>query len=137
MINLSLHPELRPLVIQKCPIPKLIEVLRDSNIEDLDLSKVSAKALLNLTGETESWTLENVSQLNALLDNLGEELDDILEEGSEEEQAELLGLRQLVNALINNMPEPMLECTAKGCGRKFKKEKDLQEHVSRRHPENK
>jgi hypothetical protein len=30
-------------------IPKLIDVLRDSNIEDIDLSKVAAKALHNMT----------------------------------------------------------------------------------------
>ena len=30
-------------------IPKLIEVLKDSNIEDIDLSKVAAKALHNMT----------------------------------------------------------------------------------------
>lgn len=30
-------------------IPKLIGVLKDSNIEDIDLSKVAAKALHNLT----------------------------------------------------------------------------------------
>ena len=30
-------------------VPKLIEVLRDSNIEDIDLSKVAAKALHNMT----------------------------------------------------------------------------------------
>jgi hypothetical protein len=30
-------------------VPKLIDVLKDSNIEDIDLSKVAAKALHNMT----------------------------------------------------------------------------------------
>jgi len=60
-------------------------VLKDSNIEDLDLSKVAAKALLNLTNETESWTIDHVNKLNSLMDELGAELDDIMDEGSEEE----------------------------------------------------
>lgn len=75
------------------------------------MSKVAAKALLNLTGETENWTIEHVNRLNSLLDDLGAELDDIMDVGSEDEQNEIMGLRQLTNALINNMPEPMLMCS--------------------------
>jgi uncharacterized C2H2 Zn-finger protein len=35
------------------------------------------------------------------------------------------------------MPEPILSCPDEACGRKFKAQKDLDEHVSRRHPEHK
>ena len=52
LINVSLHEGLRRNVAQEQTIPKLIDVLKDSNIEDLDLSKVAAKAIHNLTFET-------------------------------------------------------------------------------------
>jgi len=46
----------------------------------------------------------------------------------------LKGLRNLVNALINDMPEPMYSCTAVDkCGRKFKNPDELQSHIERRH----
>ena len=55
IINITLHPSARPKVLDKQVIPKLIEVLKDSNIEDLDLSKVTGKALHNMTSESNYW----------------------------------------------------------------------------------
>ena len=49
IINITLHEECRPKVLEKGTIQKFIDVLRDSNIEDIDLSKVAAKALHNMT----------------------------------------------------------------------------------------
>ena len=50
IINVTLHVDSRQTMIEKFNvIPKLIDVLRDSNIEDIDLSKVAAKALHNMT----------------------------------------------------------------------------------------
>lgn len=50
IINITLHEESRQRILEKdIVIPKLIDVLRDSNIEDIDLSKVAAKALHNMT----------------------------------------------------------------------------------------
>lgn len=50
IINITLHEDSRLKIVQKQNvIPKLIDVLRDSNIEDIDLSKVAAKALHNMT----------------------------------------------------------------------------------------
>lgn len=50
IINITLHEESRQKLIEKVNIiPKLIDVLRDANIEDMDLSKVAAKALHNMT----------------------------------------------------------------------------------------
>ena len=54
IINISLHEKTREKLLeatlsQRSLIPKLIDVLKDSNIEDFDLSKVSAKALHNMT----------------------------------------------------------------------------------------
>lgn len=50
IINITLHEDSRISILEKnIVVPKLIEVLRDSNIEDIDLSKVAAKALHNMT----------------------------------------------------------------------------------------
>jgi hypothetical protein len=65
-------------------LSKLIDVLKDSNIEDMDLSKVAAKALHNLAvknsqGETlMSWSNEHLNKLDEILTSLGEELDSIM-----------------------------------------------------------
>lgn len=50
IINITLHEESRHAILEReTVIPKLIDVLKDSNIEDIDLSKVAAKALHNMT----------------------------------------------------------------------------------------
>ena len=67
-------------------VPKLIDVLRDSNIEDIDLSKVAAKALHNMTQVkaeikpklNDYWTNDSINRLEEVLQNLGDELDSIM-----------------------------------------------------------
>ena len=64
-------------------MPKLIDVLKDANIEDMDLSKVAAKALHNLAvcGKIEEncfWSNEHLKKLDEILFSLGEELDSIM-----------------------------------------------------------
>jgi hypothetical protein len=63
-------------------IPKLIDVLRDANIEDMDLSKVAAKALHNLivkeATEEIQWSTDWLKKLDEILSSLGEELDSIM-----------------------------------------------------------
>jgi len=50
IINITLHDSSRLKIFEtENVVSKLIDVLRDSNIEDIDLSKVAAKALHNLT----------------------------------------------------------------------------------------
>ena len=39
-------------------IPKLIDVLKDANIEDMDLAKVAAKALHNVAAERNYWNID-------------------------------------------------------------------------------
>jgi hypothetical protein len=46
---------------------------------------------------------------------------------------EIKGLRDMVNALINDMPEAMYDCPDTKCGRKFKNKEELDKHVERRH----
>jgi hypothetical protein len=87
IINITLHEDSRVKILEKeIVVPKLIEVLRDSNIEDIDLSKVAAKALHNMTQvkpEFQSkmndyWTNESINKLDEVLQNLGDELDSIM-----------------------------------------------------------
>ncbi len=56
IINLTMHdkPRQQMFALQPQLIPKLIDVLRDANIEDMDLSKVAAKALHNLAVSSKS-----------------------------------------------------------------------------------
>ncbi len=50
IINMSLHEEVRPALLKMPVVDKLIEVLKDANLEDMDLAKVAAKAIHNLQG---------------------------------------------------------------------------------------
>ena len=64
--------------MEKGAIEKLIEVFKDSNIEDLDLSKVAAKAIHNMTNENVYWSKDSIKKLDDLLTNVGDELDSIM-----------------------------------------------------------
>jgi hypothetical protein len=78
VINITLHEATRSKVLEKGVIGKLIDVLRDANIEDMELAKVSAKALHNVAGEGAYWSHDNISKLDQILSSLGEELDSIM-----------------------------------------------------------
>lgn len=58
LINVSLHKDCRVAVLSRPFIDKLTNVVRDCNIEDMDLAKSAIKALLNLTAETTYWSEE-------------------------------------------------------------------------------
>lgn len=51
IINMTLHPKSRMMILEQSVnvVPRLVDVLKDSNIEDIDMSKVVSKALHNLT----------------------------------------------------------------------------------------
>jgi hypothetical protein len=62
-------------------ITKLIDVLKDSNLEDMDLARVAAKALHNLQGVEKArkyWTEQVINKLDGVTLSLGEELDSIM-----------------------------------------------------------
>lgn len=59
-------------------IPKLVDVLKDANIEDMDLAKVAAKALHNVVSERNYWNIDIIKKLDEILSSLGEELDSIM-----------------------------------------------------------
>ena len=73
IINITLHDESRLKILEKdIVVPKLIDVLKDSNIEDIDLSKVAAKALHNMTQVktpkmSEYWTNDSIKRLDEVL----------------------------------------------------------------------
>ena len=58
---------------------------------------------------------------------------EIQDVANDDELEEIKGLRELINALINDMPETAFECTDINCGRKFKNKEELEKHVERRH----
>ncbi len=79
LINVTSHTaESLSKVLENGLIDKLVDVLRDSNIEDMELSKVASKALLNLVGQSAFWKTETIEKLDQVLQNLGEELDSII-----------------------------------------------------------
>ena len=45
IINMSMHEEVRPALLRLPVIDKLVDVLKDANLEDMDLARVSAKAI--------------------------------------------------------------------------------------------
>ena len=50
IINMSLHEKVRPALLEMRVVDKLIDVLKDANLEDMELAKVAAKAIHNLQG---------------------------------------------------------------------------------------
>lgn len=52
---------------------------------------------------------------------------------TDEELEQIQGLRDLLNQLVNDMPEVTQECPHANCGRKFKTAELLQGHIDRRH----
>jgi len=102
----------------------------------MDLSRVAAKALHNLQKVPDSgkyWTEVHVERLDALTRELGDDLDGIMEVATEDELVEITQLRDLLNALVNDMPEITKDCPIGTCGRKFKLQADLDKHMERRH----
>jgi hypothetical protein len=83
IINITLHESSRPKILERKAIEKLIDVLKDSNIEDIELSKVVAKAIHNMVQENNYWTTESIKKLDEMLTNLGDELDSIMEVANE------------------------------------------------------
>ena len=48
IINMSLHEPVKPALLKIRVLDKLIDVFKDANLEDMELAKVSAKAIHNL-----------------------------------------------------------------------------------------
>lgn len=58
IINITLHQDFRVKLLEKQVISKLTDVLKDSNIEDLELAKIAAKALHNLVEDNFYWNFD-------------------------------------------------------------------------------
>lgn len=81
IINMSLHKEVRPALLKLPVVDKLIDVLKDANLEDMDLAKVAAKAIHNLQGVVnvnQFWSEQAVKKLDEFTLTFGEELDSIM-----------------------------------------------------------
>lgn len=52
---------------------------------------------------------------------------------TEEELEQIQSLRDILNQLVNDMPEVLRDCPIDDCGRKFKSQQELQKHLERRH----
>ena len=81
IINMSLHEKVRPALLEMKVVDKLIDVLKDANLEDMELAKVAAKAIHNLQGVQDInkfWSEEAVTKLDEFTLSFGEELDSIM-----------------------------------------------------------
>ena len=81
IINMSLHEKVRPALLEMKVVDKLIDVLKDANLEDMELAKVAAKAIHNLQGVSDInkfWSEEAVKKLDEFTLTFGEELDSIM-----------------------------------------------------------
>lgn len=83
IINISLYGKEITKLLQgdQAVLEKLYDVLKDSNLEDMDLARVAAKALNNLqkvTDPTKYWSEGLCSRLAELAKSLSDDLDGIL-----------------------------------------------------------
>ena len=132
LINISLNPVGRKKVT-KLWLNKVILVLKESNIEDIDLSKVVCNALVSFCEEKFLWNNADIQATDDIWSEIGEELDSIMDVANEKEKEILMQLRYLINQVINNLPEIKFDCKMENCGRKFKSNDELVEHMTRRH----
>ena len=81
IINMTLHEEVRTAMLQLPVVNKMIDLLKDANLEDMDLAKVACKAIHNLQGMGQQnllWSEEAVKKLDEFTIEFGEELDEIM-----------------------------------------------------------
>ena len=117
-----------------------MKLLEDCTIDDIDIISCCLKALTNLIfknikNDSEA-TQKTFSLLDQLLDKFGSECDLILtsNEINENEEREISELRNIINTIINVIPDQEFVCSNLLCKRKFKSYAALQDHKSRRHP---
>lgn len=109
LINIALNPTGRKKVTKMC-LSKLITAFKDSNIEDMDLSKVICKALISFCEEKFLWNNADIKATDDICTEIGEELDSIMDVANESEKDILMQLRYLINQVINNLPEITFAC---------------------------
>lgn len=87
IINISLHGKGDKTAKKLLSIPegnlleKLVDVLKDSNLEDMDLARVASKAIHNLQKVPDAakyWNDELIERLDELTRSLGDDLDGIM-----------------------------------------------------------
>ena len=80
------------------------------------------------------WENSQLSTLDSILSPLGQECDEALEVCNPQERAIVEELHNVINTLINTLPDITYDCLVKGCGRKFPDQEKMEEHMNRRHP---
>lgn len=131
-MNLCSSPTGRKLLIKQT-LPKLASLLKSSEIENIDLSKVICKCLISLCQEKSFWPNEVIKSVDETVSNIGEDIDSIMDVAKDEEKTILAELWKLTNDIINSLPEISFICDIDSCGRKFKSNDELVQHRERRH----
>jgi hypothetical protein len=123
----------KELIYSEYYFERFIALLSESYLEAIDISLQVSMTLSNLCSPTKGlvpWEgvagEEAVKRLNNLIGA-------IITEGQEIEGAK--DLLSVLKTLKEAMPEDLLPCPVKGCGRKFASQEKLKEHWERRHNE--
>ena len=85
LINISLNTTGRKKVTKLC-LSKVILILKESNIEDMDLSKVVCNALISFCEEKFLWNNADIQVTDDICSEIGEELDSIMDVANEKEK---------------------------------------------------
>ena len=91
-MNLSLIPKGRKLMTRLCLTP-LCEVLKLSEIENMDLSKVTCRAITNFCSEKQFWTADIITEIEKVVCDIGDDLDSILDVANSEDKKIIIDLR--------------------------------------------
>ena len=140
LINLSTNKQAYE-EIKGEKLNKIIELLKKSDFENLELTKNIVKIFSNIyiTSGNIQWTTIQRDEINQAITNIGSECDSCLDVANEEEKNILNDLHSVIKIFINFIAESTLQkekgflCPVKGCGRKFESKSEMESHFSRRH----
>ena len=117
----------------------LIDLLDECCIDDVDILNCAMKALTNIISDNlkndNDTMVKYFKRLDELLSRFGKECDIILssDEIEAEEVEEISQLRNIINAVVNSIPDEEFDCPYTLCKRKFKSKDHLDDHITRRH----
>lgn len=140
LINLTQDKEFKESSCAISAFHKLVMLLEECQIDDVDIIGCALKALTNIIFENIKNTTKDViksfSKLDQLLDRFGEECDLILlsDEINEDEEREIKELRGIINTIINIIPYQEYACPNPLCKRVLKTYSQLEDHIRRLHP---
>ncbi|CAD8090520.1 unnamed protein product [Paramecium primaurelia] len=109
-------------------IDYITQVLNDCTTNENDIANLGLKCLILLLDS--NLNQEYANKIETAVQTFGNVCDQVLKV---KENNELSNTRQLINQIINNIPEEGYPCMQPNCGRKFKSQMELQIHINRRH----